>query len=180
MRPTKSRLEFATTADGYRLTIPTKRYWAFRILGPFWLVAWWGSAVAFIVVSFQGGPDWPPVGLMLPVLLFWIIFSGLYSYWILWQIAGKEIVTIAGGQMTIKRDVLGFGRTRAYPVAQIRNLRASGLFGSFYSWSGMMKLYGFKGGVVAFENGDTTQRFGVHLEEPEALQVVENLQAHLR
>jgi len=179
MCPTRSRLEFATTADGYRLTIPTKRYWVFRIFGTLWLVAWWGSTVAF-VASFHAGPQSPPVGLMLLVLLVWIAFSGLYSYWILWQIAGKEIVTIGNGQMTIKRDVLGFGRTRAYSVAQIRNLRASGLFGSFYSWSGMMKLYGFKGGVVAFENGDTTQRFGVHLEEPEALEVVENLQAHLR
>ena len=95
---------------------------------------------------------------MILVLLVWIAFSALYSYWILWQIAGKEIITIGNGQMTIKRDLLGFGGTRAYPVAQIRNLRASGLFGSFYNWSGMMKFYGFNGGVVAFEYGDTTQR----------------------
>ncbi len=180
MRPTKSRLEFATTVDGYQLTIPAKRYWVFRIFGTLWLVAWWGSTVALIVASFHGGLQGAPVGLMILVLLVWIAFSALYSYWILWQIAGKEIITIGNGQMTIKRDLLGFGGTRAYPVAQIRNLRASGLFGSFYNWSGMMKFYGFNGGVVAFEYGDTTQRFGVHLEESEAHQVVENLQAHLR
>src|SRR5208282_1174585 len=102
------------------------------------------------------------------------------SYLVLWHIVGKEIVTIANGQLTIKREILGFGRSHIYPVTKIRNLRASGIFGSPCTLAGMMNAWGLRGGVVAFDCDGKTHRFGAHLEEDEARQVVENLQSHLR
>ena len=121
----------------------------------------------------------PPLFVLLLAPLAWAVVGAAYSYLALWPIAGKEILTVRGGSLAIKRDIFGLGHTRRYDIAQIQNLRARGLLGSFYTWSGMMKFYGLSGGVVAFDYLGKAQAFGVHLEEDEARQVVQDIQPHL-
>ena len=60
------------------------------------------------------------------------------------------------------------------------NLRAGGLFGSFFTWSTMLKVYGLSGGVIAFECGGRTDRSGKLPEENEALEIVRQLGGRTR
>jgi len=175
-----ARISGAATPGGYRLTIRVKRFWGTIVVGCLWLFCWWVGCAAGLIALLEAGPDRPPIFVLVLAPLGMVAIGAPYSYFVLWNIAGKEIVTIANGQLTITRDILGLDRAHSYPVNQIRNLRAAGLFGSFYNWSGMMKFYGLSGGVVAFDCDGKTHRFGAHLEEDEARQVVESLQSHLR
>jgi hypothetical protein len=178
-RAVKPRITSHRTPNRYELTIAAKRSWFWRILGAYWLMCWLAGAVALPSVVMSAA-NRPPVALIALFLAFWLISGGGFCYLVLWRLIGREVVTVESGRLTIRRSVLGLGRTRMYDVSQIHDLRPSGLFGSFDNWSGMMKFYGLTGGVVAFDYGDETIRFGVHLDEAEAREVVRDLESHLR
>jgi hypothetical protein len=114
----------------------------------------------------------------------WLVFwaaAGLWTAYVcLWMAFGRELVTVSYGNLILKMDILGYGRSKVFPVSQVLNLRASGLFGSFLQgWSGTWNAYGLSGGVIAFESGGKTHRFGIQLEEDEAQEVVAQLAKHL-
>jgi hypothetical protein len=179
----QKRISSSTTPDGYRMTIAVKKFWPFVIFWGLWLVIWLVSIVAVGVAMFDSSQDRPPIPVAILALFGMAILGGAISCVWLWMAFGKEVVTVSNGSLVLSKDVLGFSgfaRTRRFDVAQMQNLRSSGLFGSFRNWSGMLKFYGINGGVVAFESGGKTYRFGIQLEEDEARQVVQDLLPHLR
>jgi hypothetical protein len=179
----QERISSSTTSDGYRMTIAVKKHWPFVIFWGLWVVIWFLGIVTFGVAMSESSQDRPPIPLaMLMLFGMAVVGGGVLCLW-LWQTFGKEVVTVANGSVSLGKNVLGFSgfaRTRRFDIAQVQNLRASGLFGSFQNWSGMLKFYGINGGVVAFESGGKTYRFGIQLEEDEARQVVQDLLPHLR
>jgi hypothetical protein len=179
----QKRISSSTTPGGHRVTIAVKKFWPTVIFLGFWLAIWLASIVAIAWATVESPHDLPPFPVDVLVFLSMAVFGVVVLCCWLWQTFGREVVTVANGSLVLSKDVLGFSsfaRTRRFDIAQIQNLRASGLFGSFQNWSGMLKVYGINGGVVAFESGDKTHRFGIHLEEDEARQVVQDLQPYLR
>lgn len=121
-----------------------------------------------------------PALFMVLWLVGWAFGELFVPYAWLWNAFGKEVVTVRVGTLVLKRDILGFGRSRVFPVSEISHLRASGLFGSFLlGWAGGLNYWGLSGGVIVFESGGKTHRFGIHLEEDEARQVVAELVRYL-
>ncbi len=117
-------------------------------------------------------------------MVVWLVFWGAAWLWTayvwLWMAFGKELVTISYGNLVLRMDILGYGRSKVFPVSEVSNLRASGLFGSpLRGWSRAWDAYGLSGGVIAFDSGGKTHRFGVQLEEDEAQHVVAQLAEHL-
>ncbi|HYL57876.1 MAG TPA: hypothetical protein VEU51_03325 [Candidatus Acidoferrales bacterium] len=89
---------------------------------------------------------------------------------------GKEIVALSADALTIKRDILSFGPVRDFDLSSVRNLRVDPVRGALaakaYSpWPGYMS------GVVAFDYGAKTCRFGGGVDEPEARDIVELLES---
>jgi hypothetical protein len=113
-------------------------------------------------------------------LLIWLALTVVLAAIWLWTGWGKEIVTVAGGALTVRRDLLGLGKTKSYPAADMRNLRSAGFFGDPWGWSGYLRYWGLAGGNVAFEHAGTTHRFGLLVEEDEARQIVEKITPYLR
>jgi len=99
----------------------------------------------------------------------------VWRYFWLWFAFGKEVIAVSEGELLPRIEILGRGRNKTFPLARIRNLRASGLFGSLYNWSGMLRIYGLSDGVIAFECDGRTYRFGKLLEENEAQEIVREL-----
>ena len=98
---------------------------------------------------------------------FWAV-CGVYFYVLLWMVAGREIVTLRPDVLTVKRDILGFGRLREYDLARATNLHVvSGTDGD--------------GRFLAFDYGAETVRFagsedsGPSVDEAEAQQIVHEL-----
>jgi hypothetical protein len=120
------------------------------------------------------GPSTPRAFLSL-WLTFWLLAEAWGIYWWLWSAFGKEIVTIKEGSLGIKRDILGYGRTRTFPVGSVTNLRASGFFPSNSYWDNYLVQLKLAGGTVGFDTQGQVKKFGIQLSEPEAQEVVREL-----
>jgi hypothetical protein len=55
-------------------------------------------------------------------LAVWTVDGLLAIYAWLWQVIGKEIVTVHGQTCTIRRDIGGFGFDKGYDLVQMQNL----------------------------------------------------------
>lgn len=139
----------------------------------------WGLGGTVAVYEVLRDKSGPPLAFLSVWLIAWAVVGlGAALFW-LWFAFGREVVTIIEGQLILRNEILGRGRTRVFPLPQVTNLRSSGLFGSFFTWSGMLKIYGLSGGVIAFECGGCPHRFGKLLEEDEAQEIVKQLRSRV-
>ena len=173
-----TRVASRLTADGYQVSIASKKSWPTLLFLPLWLAGW--TVVGGLVARSLQHPDWPLSLFMVLWLVLWVAGGLRAAYAWLWMAFGKELVTVSYGNLVLKMDILGYGRSKIFPVSEVSNLRASGLFGSLLrGWSGARDPYGLSGGVIAFESGGKTHKFGIQLEEHEAQDVVARLAEHL-
>jgi hypothetical protein len=138
----------------------------------FWLCGW---AVAEILVAKQLlNGDAPPEGERFMLAWFGVWTAGgvfaIYAW--LWQVMGKEIVIMRGQTFTIRRDIAGFGFAKEYNLTQMRDLRVEQVEFNPVDFSSSLQLWGVGGGVIAFDYGPRTYRFGAGLDEAEAKQIV--------
>ena len=157
------------TVDGFQLVIPAKRNVFVLLFLLVWLVFWaLGEATAFHQLTTSTNVQW--------FLVFWMTAwtaGGLFAVtaW-LWTAFGREIVTLGSGELRIRWEVLGVGRSKEFDLAQVRNLRVS-------AWTPVARSAGIqspgRGGRVAFDYGAKTFRFGASIDEAEALQIIDEL-----
>jgi len=170
--PTDSRVTIADTLEGLRVVIPCRRSWFVILFVAFWLCGW---AVAEVMVAKQLlNGDAPPEGefFMLAWFGVWTIGGVFAIYAWLWQIMGKEILTVRGQTFKIRRDIGGFGFDKEYNLIQVRDLRVGHVEFNPVDFSSSLQLWGVGGGVIAFECGERTYRFGAGLDKEEAKQIV--------
>jgi hypothetical protein len=155
-----------------------KKDWGSLLFTPVWLTFWTFGGIMAMKWLIHAGPSTPRAFLSL-WLTFWLLAEGWAIYWWLWSTLGKEIVTIREGVLGIRRDTLGYGRTRSFPIGSVRNLRASGFFPSNSYWDNYLAQLKLAGGTVGFDVQDQAKKFGIQLTEPEAQQVVRDLKPYL-
>ena len=172
INPPVSRITITDTSGSLRIVIPGSRSWFIIGFLGFWICGW---AVAEFMVSSQFlKGDAPPEGesFMLAWFVVWTVGGLLAIYAWLWQVMGKEIVTVHGQTFTTRRDVGGFGFDKEYNLLQMRDLRAAQVGFNPLDLSSSLQLWGIGGGVIAFDHGAKTIRFGAGLDEAEAKEVV--------
>lgn len=174
----KSRIQQIPSAYGTEIQIRAKREWGSLISLPIFIVFWTFGGAMVVKWLLHPQPSTPR-----PFLRFWLLAWVLGEVWALyswlWTAFGREIVQVREGQLAIKRDILGYGRTRRFPVGSVANLRASGIFPTNSYWSDYLTYMRLGGGTVAFDSQGTTRRFGIQLTEPEAQELVRQLRPHL-
>jgi hypothetical protein len=175
-----SRITITDISGKLRIVIPCSRSWFIIGFLGFWICGW---AVAEFMVSsqfLQG--DAPPEGesFILAWFVVWTIGGLLAIYAWLWQVMGKEIVTVHGQTLTTRRDVGGFGFDKQYDLLQMRNLRTAQVGFNPLDISSSLQLWGIGGGVIAFDYESRIVRFGAGLGEAEAKQVVTAIQQRFR
>lgn len=172
LRPLPSRVMIMETSDCLRLVIPYSRSWLVIGFLGFWICAW---AVAEIIIPlrFLEG-EAPPGGWSLMVVWFvvWTAAGVLAVYAWLWQVMGKEIVTVRDGRLTLRRDVGGVGLDKVYDLERVHELRVEPAVFDPMDLSMSLQLWGIGGGAIAFDYGGVTRRFGIGLDEAEANQAV--------
>ena len=140
---------------------------------PIWLTGWTIGGAFAIKQVISGGSE--EVWFLLIWLCGWIVGETFALYAFLWGIFGFEVIAAELGSLRIKRSILGYGRSRNYEISRLSNLRASGFFGPMMSWSSGMAEWGLSGGTIAFDYEGKTKRFGIHLNENDATQLVSTL-----
>jgi hypothetical protein len=173
-----SRVHKIPSIAGAELHIIAKKEWGSLIFLPVWLGGWTFGGVMALKWILHPGPATPRAFISL-WLVGWALGESWALYQWLWAAFGKEIVQIKKGSITVKRDVLGFGRTRSFPVGSVANLRPSGIFPSTSYWENYLTQMRLGGGTVSFESQGKTARFGIQLTEQEAQEVVHELQPWL-
>jgi hypothetical protein len=179
-QPADSRITIADASQGLRIVIPGRRSWfVIGFLG-FWICGWAVAEVMVPMQVLQG--DAPPEGesFMLAWFVVWTLGGLLAIYAWLWQVMGKEIVSVHGQTFTTRRDIGGFGFDKEYDLLQMRDLRIGQVAVNPLEFSSSLQLWGVGGGVIAFDYGDRTYRFGAGLDEAEAKEVVTALKQRYR
>ena len=168
LRSAGPRITITDTSQGLRIVMPGRRSWFVICLLGFWICGW---AVAEVMVAIQLlNGDAPPEGELFMLAWFgvWTVGGMFAIYACLWQVLGKEIVTVHGQTFKIRRDIGGFGLDKEYDFLQMRDLRVGQVTFNPLEFSSSLQLWGVGGGVMAFEYGGKTYRFGAGLDEVEA------------
>lgn len=113
-------------------------------------------------------------------LLLWVVGwtgGGIWTaiVW-LWLFAGREILTLTPGTLSLRSEVLRIGVTREFSTGEVRNLRAV-TTGDSSPWGWSVVPRGDDG--LAFDYRAQTVHFGTWLDEAEASQIINELRAFL-
>jgi hypothetical protein len=176
VKPPGPRHTASEHADGLSVCIPAKRNILILAFLTFWLCGWAFGEVAAATALFPTAQK-EPAGAAF--LLFWLggwTLGGAFCIYIwLWQIKGREVVTISPTALTIRNEVLGCGRSRHYDVCEIRNLRVASLTYNPFDFRSGLAFWGIGGGLIAFDYGFKTYRFGGGIDEAEARIILQSI-----
>ena len=67
----------------------------------------------------------------------------------LWNLMGRQVITMHGHTLTTRRDIGGYGFEKEYDLTQVRDLRASAMG----DYSASLQFFGLGGGLIAFDYG---------------------------
>jgi len=158
---------------GVLVSIPARRRWFAALFLAFWLVGWAFGEVTVARRLFVGSEP-PPVFLVVWLSL-WTVGGAFAVTALAWGVAGRELVTVKGGVLSVRREVLGVGRTWDYDADKVHGLRVSPAGFDPFSMAGSLRVWGLSGGPMAFDYGARTVRIGAGLDEAEAASVVREL-----
>jgi hypothetical protein len=148
---------------GLRLTLPCKKDW-FRILFfSAWMVGWYfgeSNEIPKVIKGLSSG-EVPIFDLVWLVML---TFFGLsFSSWVIWRLLGSEVLGVANGMLTLRKQIAGFGRSLEFDTSQIAALR-------FRPEHGAGK--GYRESRIEIDYGAKTYIFGAGIQPAEASQLL--------
>jgi hypothetical protein len=177
-QPYKGRAIIQDNFTDLQIIIPTKRNWFIILFIGAWLGGWFFGEVFAIgaVTGLWGGN---PAGLF---ILFWLIawtvggFFALRTF--LWNLKGKEIITVGQGRLSIDKKGALLFKSKVYDLNEVRNIRVlddnfgyGGFFGGRRNDFGAFNL----GGTIRFDYGLQTVKFAGGLDEAEAKFIIQKL-----
>jgi hypothetical protein len=145
-----------------------------------WLIGW-TAALYFMrqeAMDERGG-----FGFLAPLIVFLALFGWFAAFFfLLWSLAGREIISIEGNMLILKKSLFGQGKERKFQLSKIHNPRAdpSGNLNptksrTIYPRASRQK----KKGEIAFDYEQTTHQFGENLEPHAARRICELLGQYL-
>ena len=182
VEPQAARYRSEVTPDGYRVVIPVTRNWFVILFMYAWLTGW---AFGELNVSAQlaRGGDKMPAAFLSFWLVCWTLGGLLWIATLIWQLAGREVVSIGPTMLSYRGEAFGLGRTSSFRLATVKDLRptADPVNILMYRRSWLPPIFGVwpRYGSVAFDYGARTFRIAPSLDEAEAKLLVKELSAHL-
>lgn len=180
LEPALPRYQFAHTPSGIRVTVPARRHWLAIIFICLWLIAWAFAEIQ--VISKLSQQEMASQHAFLYVWLTgWTLGGGWALLTLLWQLSGKESISVEHGAMIHRVEVLGVGRSRSFAAHEIRHLRAvdyaSNMFSNQAAWK--PPFFGVTTGPLAFDYGAKAIRIAPSLDEAEARLLLPKLMERL-
>jgi hypothetical protein len=174
--PEAPKFRLTSTVEGLQAVVPPKRSWFAIPFLTLWLCGWaFGEFRA--IGELLNPSEKTPVEFLALWLTGWTL-GGIFALGtILWQVAGRELITVSSSFLVHRVEALGFGRTRIYSAENIKALRATDYAsGGFQNQQGMFPPFFGPGiGPVAFDYGAKTIRLAPGIDEAEAKVLVREL-----
>lgn len=144
-----------------------------------WVLAWTvcGSYVIYELFRMPRGQE---RSFTLGFLAFWTYFEIRMVRVLLWRTKGFEKWRLKDGTLTIKDEILGFGRANDYFMENIRKLGLIDLDRTSWKWQMNESFWVMGGERLGFEHMGRKVVFGKGLTDVEAARVVKVLQDSLK
>ena len=170
IEPGKPRSQILDERGVLRIVIPPIRKWRPILFLSIFIAAWAYGLISIVRQGHNQG------GLPLPyAVAMMIVFLGVVTYTLLWQVLGREVIIVNGQWLKTRREIGNWGRTNEYILAQIRDLRTS------QDNEQPTFATGMSGGTtIAFDYGAKTIRFGRDIDEAEAKYIVSAIKSRFK
>jgi hypothetical protein len=173
-----SRVEIQPIGGGVEAVIPAKTNWIFVIFFSVILYGWvWGEwaiskALLFPTPEFaESGSNW--------FFILWLIgwtWAGLHILLaVLWNLFGRERFRVTRSDVSLRREILGFGFTKMFEPRAVVDLRAVECPDRLFGFLSPNLPWQRGGGPLAFDYGSKTISFGAGIDQSEASRVVEKI-----
>ncbi|MDH7459799.1 hypothetical protein QEG73_00875 [Chitinophagaceae bacterium 26-R-25] len=177
-KPYKGRATIQDNFTDLQITIPAKRNWFTIIFLAVWLGGWLtGEIFALVMVTGLFGKN--PAGFF---ILFWLVgwtVGGFFAFrTFIWNVMGKEIITVGQGQLMVAKKGAFFFKPKDYDLNEVKNIRVkddtSGFDGLFSGQRSEFWLFN-NGGVIRFDYGLQTIKIAGGIDEAEAKFIISKL-----
>lgn len=188
VKPSPARYYSTHLDNVLEITIPAHRLWFLIIFLCVWIMGWAVGELSiggillggFIQLLITGIP-WEALAVISIVGLFqvawfigWTIGGAIAIYGLAWQIKGKEKIVVDNERITICYEIGRWQRAKTYLQKDLLNLRISHVVTS--RLPSKSRFSGIRGGIIAFDYGAKTIRFGSGIDEAEGNMIVAEIQ----
>ncbi|RSZ38273.1 MULTISPECIES: hypothetical protein [unclassified Variovorax] len=176
VEPLAARYVIETTpGGGLRAVVPARKHWLFLLFMCVWLTGWcFGEFTAAnqLLHPRRHGTDerW----FLTLWLAGWTVGGAWAFFCVLWQLFGRELISVEEGSLVHRVEIWGLGRTRAYAIHAISRLRVVEFSFDFFrnQRAAMPPLFGAGMGPIAFDYGQRSFRIAPSLDEAEARSLI--------
>ena len=175
INPSACRVTVTDGPNGLGLLIPPKRNWFIILFMGFWLCLWAAGEIMVPLQFLKGEISGITAMFVVGWLGAWTVGGTFAIYLWLWNLMGRQTITMHGHTLTTRREIGGYGFNKAYDLSQVRDLRVSARGLNSWDYSASLEFLGLGGGLVAFDYGAKTYRLGAGLDEAEAKLVVKKI-----
>lgn len=168
-KPSGPRHTVTETSDGIAICIPSQRNIFLLAFLTVWLCGWIVGEGTLLTTA-EEDPAFTFV-----LLCVWTLGGALAMAGWLWQLNGCEVITVSPAIISIRRQVFGYGFTKHFDASAVRQMRVAPIAYNPFDFRSGMAFWGFGRGLVAFDYGFKTFRFGGGVEEPEARLIVKTV-----
>jgi len=142
----------------------------------FFLLAWmigWSFAEIEITGNLLNYEGETPDAFMVFWACGWTL-SGLLAVFIwLWNMKGRKVVRITKHELIRSREYVFFSRSKKYTTELITDLRLTDNSPHALERSGGREFWGLSGGMISFNHGPGIYKFGLGIDESEAIRIIE-------
>ena len=176
-KPYLGRAVINDHSDTLEIIIPSKKKWFETIFTCFWLCGWlFGEVIGLGLLTglFSSGF----FGLFIVAWTSFWTFAGLVAVRaVIWGFAGKEIIRLGNGQLSISRKNDIFFRSKTYDLSNVKELRVQDDEPAYSLWGGTRNsiLGQPRGGNIRFDYGMQTVKFAIAVDEPEAQYIIDEI-----
>lgn len=178
-KPYKGRAIIQDNFMDVQIIVPARRNWLVIIFIGAWMCGWlMGESVVLAGLLGLFGRTSPADLFILFWLVAWTV-GGFFAFRaFLWNLKGKEVITVDQNRLAINRKGLLFSKPKVYDLNEVKSIRAQddNLGYNVFFGSRRSDFSGFNfGGTIRFDYGLKTVKFAIGIDEAEAKFIIEKL-----
>jgi len=164
--------------NGVDIIVPAKKNWFIVVFLSFWICGWLVGEISVIREVTGVSGDGSSNGFLSFWLCGWTIggIMAIRTWW--WNVAGKEIINISQGVLSIDKKGAIFKKIKSYNLNEAKNFRVyeePGIDNDFSRRSSGSLWNLASSGTIKFDYGMETVKFGDKLYQAEGEYILERL-----